>query len=172
MTPEDIVPTSVLARLLDLSEARIRELTRAGKLPTAGRGRYAVGEAVSAYCRGLREAAAGRGGPDAAADLSLERALLARAQRARLEREAEAAAGRLVPADRVYAEAFKTGRIVRDALLAVPDRLAAELAAENDATVVHFRLSTEIRVGLREALKLLQEPPPEAGAPDGGKDAR
>ncbi len=42
------------------------------------------------------------------------------------------------------------GRSVRDGMLNLPDRLAAVLAAEHDATRVHTLLTTEIRTVLVE----------------------
>jgi hypothetical protein len=57
----------------------------------------------------------------------------------------------LVDASRVEAEAFRRSRDARDALLAVPGRLAAILAAETDPAVVEVRLTEELRVVL-EAL--------------------
>jgi hypothetical protein len=61
--------------------------------------------------------------------------------------------GKLVNADEVKREAFRTARQVRDSLLNLPDRLAAELAAEPNQFKVHQRLVKEIRRALEE-LKL------------------
>ena len=54
----------------------------------------------------------------------------------------------LVDASRVQAEAFRRSRDARDALLAVPGRLAAILAAETDPAVVEARLNEELRMVL------------------------
>ena len=61
--------------------------------------------------------------------------------------------GKLVNADKVKREAFRAARQVRDSLLNLPDRLAAELAAETNQFKVHQRLVKEIRRALEE-LKL------------------
>ncbi|MFM7621490.1 MAG: hypothetical protein ACKO57_00730, partial [Alphaproteobacteria bacterium] len=53
-------------------------------------------------------------------------------------------------ADEVRIAAFRRARIVRDGMLNLPDRLAAVLAAEHDATKVHTLLTTEIRTVLVE----------------------
>ena len=45
-------------------------------------------------------------------------------------------------------EAFKMARLTRDAMLAIPDRLAAEIAAETDTFKVHTRITEEIRKAL------------------------
>lgn len=57
-------------------------------------------------------------------------------------------AGKLVDVAQVRAAAFRTGRVVRDALLVLPDRLAARLAAETDAERVRILLEAEVRVAL------------------------
>ncbi len=61
--------------------------------------------------------------------------------------------GQLIDASEAKREAYRCARAVRDAFLNIPDRLAAELAAEPDAARVHFRLDGEIR----QALELLHE---------------
>lgn len=70
------------------------------------------------------------------------------AELARLEYELKA--GQLVPIEDVKKEAFRTARIVRDTILNIPDRLAAELAAEPNQFNVHKRLSEELRKALEE----------------------
>lgn len=70
------------------------------------------------------------------------------AELARLEYEQKA--GQLVPIEEVKKEAFRTARIVRDTILNIPDRLAAELAAESNQFTVHKRLTEELRKALEE----------------------
>ena len=70
-----------------------------------------------------------------------------KAEKARLE--ALQGRGELVPADEVKAEAFKAARSVRDALMALPDRLAAQLAGTTDVRLCHTLLTEELRVALR-----------------------
>ena len=67
--------------------------------------------------------------------------------------ELEQREGKLVEADAVRRESFRVARIVRDALLNLPDRVAGELAAETNQFKVHQRLVQEIRRAL-EDLKL------------------
>lgn len=68
--------------------------------------------------------------------------------------------GSLVQKKVVEMEAFRIGRMVREQISAMPDRLAAELAAETNMFKVHKILSDEIR-RVFEALKEL------GGASDG-----
>jgi hypothetical protein len=70
------------------------------------------------------------------------------AELARLEYEQKA--GSLVSADDVKKQAFKMARIVRDSILNIPDRVAAELAAETNQFRVHKRLTEELRKALEE----------------------
>ena len=58
--------------------------------------------------------------------------------------------GKLVNADEVKRESFRAARQVRDSLLNLPDRLAAELAAETNQFKVHQRLVKEIRRALED----------------------
>lgn len=73
------------------------------------------------------------------------------AYQARLAKlEYEERSGKLIATEQVNRSAFKVARAVRDGLMNLPDRLAAELAAESDAAAIHSRLAREIRDVLRE----------------------
>jgi hypothetical protein len=78
--------------------------------------------------------------------VSMQRAaaikLSCQAQLARLEYEERS--GSLVKKDRVTLEAFQLARAIRDALLAIPDRLAASIAGESDERTVHEMLRVEL----------------------------
>lgn len=65
-------------------------------------------------------------------------------ERVKLQQET----GDLVAAAQVQAAAFRTARVVRDAMLLLPDRLAAQIAAETDAERVHALLDAEVRAAL------------------------
>lgn len=62
--------------------------------------------------------------------------------------EFEEKSGVLVKADAVKNEAFKVARLVRDAMLNIPDRVSSELAADTEPFVVHRKLTLEIRKAL------------------------
>jgi len=64
--------------------------------------------------------------------------------------EFEERTAKLVSRDEVQVAAFTKARTVRDSLLNLPDRLAAMLAAESDADVVHQVMTAEIRKALDE----------------------
>lgn len=73
-----------------------------------------------------------------------------------VELEYEERVGTLVRKDDVEKEQFRIGRLVRDAVLNVPARLAGILAAETDQRKVHDLLEKELRQAL-EALALDDE---------------
>jgi phage terminase Nu1 subunit (DNA packaging protein) len=68
----------------------------------------------------------------------------------------EEKSGKLVDADTVKKQAFKAARTVRDQMMNIPDRVAAELAAETDTFKIHKRLTEEIRKAL-EGLKIEED---------------
>ena len=73
------------------------------------------------------------------------------AYRAKMTRmEYEQKQGKLTDAARVREDAFQAGRIVRDAILALPDRLADILAAENNPGKVHQLLRDELELALEQ----------------------
>ena len=96
-------PIGVIARLLDLSERRIQQLSREGVIPKAERGQYDLIGSVRGYVRYLRDQAvrAQAGAPDYAA----ERARFIRARADLAEMEAEEKRAALIPADQVEATA-------------------------------------------------------------------
>ena len=67
-----------------------------------------------------------------------------------LEIKARVEAGKYIAVDDVKAAAYNRARVVRDALLNIPERLAAMLAAEADERRVHQILAAEIRAALEE----------------------
>lgn len=59
-------------------------------------------------------------------------------------------AGRLVSADRVKAESFKIGRRVRDSLMSVPERVAAELATMTEPRAISIYLKEQLAGALKD----------------------
>lgn len=67
--------------------------------------------------------------------------------------------GDLVSAKAVESEAFRLGRVIRDNLLNIPDRVSHQLAAESDPVKVHEMLRAEIH----QVLEALTSPPDPGG---------
>jgi len=90
-----------------------------------------------------------RPSPSGAAATFAQSRAIKEAYLARLAKlEFEEKSGVLVKADAVKNEAFKVARLVRDAMLNIPDRVSSELAADTEAFVVHRKLTLEIRKAL------------------------
>jgi len=64
--------------------------------------------------------------------------------------EFEQMQGNLVSRRGMEVAAYNRGRIIRDAMMNIPNRIAAQLAAETDPATVHEQLEAEIRTVLEE----------------------
>lgn len=82
---------------------------------------------------------------------SQEQALLARERRFKVAIDRRVKAGELVEAATVRRALFPVVWSLRDALLAVPDRVASTLAAEADERAVHAALSADLLAALDSA---------------------
>lgn len=165
-----IVSAAEYAKLRGISKAAVSLAISEGKLPKAavkvGRGWQIDADLADQEWRentnpGMgaptHDNAKGHNGGDTPVDVPMEKQSLAAskakreqfmAELARLEYEQKA--GSLVSAEEVKKEAFKIARIVRDSILNIPDRVAAELAAETNQFRVHKRLTEELRKALEE----------------------
>ena len=150
-------PIGVIARLLDLSERRVQQLSRDGVIPKAERDQYDLVGAVRGYVAYLRDLAvrAQAGAPD----FGLERARLIKAKADIAEMEASGRRGDLLQAEAV--EAAWTAILAR--LLVLPDRLAP--LCHEETTIAGVR--DQIRKAVREALDELATTPVVAAGPDG-----
>jgi phage terminase Nu1 subunit (DNA packaging protein) len=142
---DQIATAPVLADLLAVSERTVRDLAGRGLVIRTGTGHYAVRASVRAYVTHLRAEAAARGS-DA---LAAERAREARERADGLALRNAAARGELVPVAEV--ERTWTGilRDVRARMLAVPGRVATQVAGLTAADVAVLEL--EVREALAEA---------------------
>jgi phage terminase Nu1 subunit (DNA packaging protein) len=144
-------PIAVIAKLLDLSERRVQQLSREGVIPKAERGQYDLVGSVRGYVRYLRDQAtkAQTGAPDYAA----ERARFIRARADLAEMEAEQRRGTLIAAEDAEAAWIAVLALLRTRLLGLPDRLAPLIHAETSLPVTRDL----IRGAIREALDELAE---------------
>jgi hypothetical protein len=67
-----------------------------------------------------------------------------------LEARAKAEIGELISAEKVRNAMFAKGRIIRDGMMNIPDRVSSLLVTVNDAAKIHEILSKEIREVLEE----------------------
>lgn len=158
-------PIGVIAKLLDLSERRVQQLSRDGVIPKATRGQYDLVGSVRGYVRYLRDQAlrAQAGVPDYAS----ERARFIRARADLAEMEAETMRGGVIAAGDVEAAWIAVLALLRTRLLALPDRLAPQLHAEAGPAGVRDVL----RDAIREALEELAETDVRPERDDDGAEA-
>lgn len=143
-----------LARLLDVSEARISQVKKTGKLDGTfekfGRSVVYDEDAVIAAWYGKTPEPKPKP-PSSQVEIpsfneSRAKSEHFRAELARLDLEMKEE--RLCEVSSVEREAFSTARSVRDAMNSIPDRVANQFAAETDPVVIHQALSEEIRKAL------------------------
>jgi len=136
----------------------VQKAIRAQRIETLPDGRVDSAEADAAWRRNTRvytTALTGQHQPDAERGAAADQYASARAVRehyeARLAKiEYEERTGRLVSKDEVQIAAFNRFRQFRDAMLNLPDRLAAQLAAESEEAKCYEILSNEVRRALNE----------------------
>ena len=66
----------------------------------------------------------------------------------------EERSAKLIDRREVETTAMMHGRILQEQILAVPDRLAAQLAAESDAAAIHHMLDAELRMVLEKVASM------------------
>lgn len=115
-------PIAVIASLLDISERRVQQLSRAGVIPKAARGRYELIGSVRGYIRHLRDL--NIKGESGTADYGTERARLVKAKADLAEMEASQMRGDLLPAPDVTAAWTEIVALIRARLLVLPDKIA------------------------------------------------
>jgi phage terminase Nu1 subunit (DNA packaging protein) len=160
-------PIGVIAKLLDLSERRVQQLSREGVIPKATRGQYDLIGSVRGYVRYLRDQAIKA--QAGATDYAAERARFIRARADLAEMEAEQRRGSLIAAEQIEAAWIAVLALLRTRLLALPDRLAPRV--HEQSTVGDTR--NLIRAAIREVLDDLAQPDIELEAdtdPDGLAD--
>jgi len=171
--PDNVVTVAEYARLKGITNDAVRKAIKAGRLKDAlvtnEKGRLRVIPDVADREWQENTAHHRKPGPQAVVggainhdpllddDAEIPNFNVSRAKReayqaelARLEYEEKQ--GTLVNAEAVKKEAFRVARLVRDAMLNIPDRIAAELAADTDTFSVHKRLTAEIRTALKGSL--------------------
>ena len=119
-------PIAVIARLLDLTERRVQQLTREGVIPRTERGRYELVPAVRGYIRYLRDRSVGRDGATIP-DIAAERARLTREQADRAAMENAKARGELVLAPTVQKALERTFTAFKARIEAIPRKAVPRL---------------------------------------------
>lgn len=85
-----------------------------------------------------------------------------RAQASLVQLDLDERNGKLIDRAKVIAAASSSHRILRDAILSIPDRIASQLAAESDTVATHRMLEDELRAVLDHLAELLLNIDPPA----------
>ena len=167
-------PLAVIAKLLDLSERRVQQLSREGIIPKATRGQYDLIGSVRGYVHYLRDQAvsAQAGAPDYAA----ERARYIRARADLVEMEAAQRRGALIAVEDIEIAWIKVLALLRTRILAVPDRLAPEVYAAGSLADARDLLGASLRAALEDLANSDVQPerntdPDDIGITDPGPDS-
>ncbi|MCH8951453.1 MAG: hypothetical protein IID49_04875 [Proteobacteria bacterium] len=144
-----------VATHLDLSLARVSQLKSAGILPDAKRGKHDLDTVRVAYIRHLRATAAGRSAAYGTLDLTAERAALARAQTAKVERENKIADGKFLEVASFHRMVTAAFARVRSKLLALPSKMAPLVAPAMEPA----KAQGILRADIHQALDELATPP-------------
>ncbi|MFA6148654.1 MAG: terminase small subunit, Nu1 [bacterium] len=142
-------PISVIARLLDLTERRVQQLTKEGMIPKSERGRYDLVMAVRGYIHFLRDRALGKDG-DALPDIALERGRLLKAQADAAEMENARTRGEFLPKEFIRKSVERAVIACRARLLAMPDKAATQVVACSSIPEVKDLLQREVYEALDE----------------------
>ena len=134
-----------LADYVGLTTRRITELLSAGLLPPAtSRGEYDLKRSIRAYIAFLKRP------PKAHAD---EKARLTKIRADLMEIRLRKEAGELIEVSKVKKRAFERGRLIRDNMLNVADRVCGLVAAESDQVKCHTIISREITDTLQSIIE-------------------
>jgi phage terminase Nu1 subunit (DNA packaging protein) len=135
------VPVTTLARLFNLTERRVQQLSRDGIISKPEKGKYDLIACVQSYIKYLQDRAMGRGAIEPQ-DAHLERARLLKAQADKTELEVKSLSGEVVPSEQV--ELLWSGLVAsfRLRMLAMPVRCALR--------VMNLKTYAEVEGCLRE----------------------
>lgn len=148
MSAVTTVPLDVICKLLDLTPARISQLTSQGVIPRQERNRYEVVPVVRAYIKFLRERAIkGDVGGD---DYSAHRARLTKARADITEMERSQMESKLIPADDVESTWNSMISNARNRLIAIPTKVAPSVYASKNLNEIRDIIKTEIYQALDE----------------------
>lgn len=169
---ENAQSAEVLAKLLDITERRVRQLSAEGIIPKVARGRYEMVGAVRGYIRYLRDLnLQGDVGP---ADYATQRARLVKARADLAEMEASEMRGDLLSAPDVTAAWTEIVALMRARLLVLPDKLAPvvhETTSINQAKDVIKKAVFEVLTEISETeVKITPRADGDAAVEEGGGD--
>ena len=147
------------ARHRDVSLSTVQKAISSGRIHTLANGQIDSEAADAEWARNTQTQAPGvgrRGQPDddseafGASQYTKARAVREHYQARLAKIDYEERIAKLVSGEEVQVAAFNKFRQFRDAMINLPDRLAAIVAAETSEVAVHALLTTEIRKALND----------------------
>jgi terminase small subunit / prophage DNA-packing protein len=143
--PVHLIDSAGLCELLSINAPTLTQLKQRAIAVPAGRATWDLCATVNNYVVNLRGTASGRGGEEHVANLTAERARLARAQAEAQEMKNAVARGELLDADEVTRAWSDVLRQVRAQVLAVPSRVRQAMNLDGASTEV---IDREVRAAL------------------------
>lgn len=70
--------------------------------------------------------------------------------------------GKTIDAEKVKEDSYKVARTIRDNILNIPDRLAAQLSGETSQYVIHKKLSDELKKAIADIIETIKGFEPES----------
>lgn len=143
---DTLITVGELAKLLDLTPQRVRQLVNEGVLPKASRGSYAMRACVNAYINFLRDKTVTASGSQH--DYRTEKARLTKAQAEIAEIELAQKRGELASISDFEKATEAVMRTIRTNMMNIPQRAVTRLLGETDETTFKDVLQDEIRQAL------------------------
>lgn len=138
-------PASTLAKVLDLSERRIRQLAQSKVIPKGEKGLYDLVGCVHGYIHYLRDKLAKAENSTENESLNVERKRLLKAQADMAECEFQEKRGELIAFSAVTYLLQEVGAIYTSSIDAIPGRFAQELVNISNPAVMKSKLFDECR---------------------------
>jgi hypothetical protein len=154
-TVERFAPMSLraYARHRGVSLPAVRKAIQSGRITTTPEGKIIPSRADAEWRRNTNHKPQHRMtvNPSASGiNYANERAIRERIRVRRETIELRKREEKLISRDEIQVAAFNRGRVLRDAMLNLADRVAAQIAAESEINKVHEILTTEIRRSILE----------------------
>lgn len=146
-----IVGTSVICEAFSLSPRRVREIAQEGIIERVKNGAYELLPTVKRYITYLRTKAETKtDGKVTEADYIIEKTMHERAKRKISELELAQMQGKLHDSADIEREMTKMLAAFRAKILAIPSKLAPQLIAQSEISVIESILETEVYNALSE----------------------
>lgn len=143
------------ARKHNFSKQYVSELLRKGVLQEEEGG--LLDEKNSDYALSLKQATKVSGGKNELQSLFFKAKLQNELEKGRiLKLERKEKERLLIPVEKVRETIFTQGRVIRDAMLNIPDRVSSMVATMSDPKEIHAFLTKEIRTAIEGLIKKLR----------------